>query len=328
MRTVLSLVGGVPLAVALALLAVACGDESGGTGAGGDTEGRPTVVVTTSVWGDVVDQVVGDLADVEVLMPRGADPHEFAPSARQADQMERADVVVANGLGLEQGLTAVLDGVEAAGTPILLIGEMVAPYVGDSGPGTDEAVQEADRPAGQLPADVDPHVWMDPVAVAEALPELGAQLAATTGLDPDRVDAGARAYAARLRELDAEVRRVLAAVPAGRRLLVTNHDSFGAFAARYGFEVLGTVIPANTTSAEASAADLDELATLIREHDVPAIFVETTESDRLAGVVADEVGGVEVVELYTGSLGEPGTDADTFVGLHRTNARRIADALD
>jgi zinc/manganese transport system substrate-binding protein len=138
----------------------------------------------------------------------------------------------------------------------------------------------------------------------------------------------AAAYIAELRALDAEVEATLAVVPPERRKLVTNHDVFAYFADRYGFEVVGAVIPATTTQASASAADIDALAATIAAEGVPAIFADTSSPEDLADTLASEVGGeVAVVALYSESLGEAGSGADTYAGMMRTNAARIAEAL-
>jgi zinc/manganese transport system substrate-binding protein len=317
------------LAAPLVVVAAAgCGSGDEPAGSGPSTDTVPQIVVTTSVWGDVVTRALGDLAEVDVLMPIGVDPHDFSPSARQAERMEDAALVVANGLGLEEGLGDVIDNVAAGGTPVFAFGDVIpptGPVVAEDGDHQDGDHDDGDHDdhAGR-----DPHVWMDPRGVAAALPELGEAVVAATGLEAAEVDAAVSVYADRLLALDADLAARFEALPPDRRVLVTDHDSFGAFADRYGFEILGSVIPASTTNAEASASDLDELADVIRATGVPAIFTETTQPDRLARAVADEAGGeVEVVELYTGSLGEPGSGADSFVGMHTTNAERIVAAL-
>ncbi len=124
------------------------------------------------------------------------------------------------------------------------------------------------------------------------------------------------------------MQELLAGVPPERRLLVTNHEAMGYFAERYGFEILGVVIPGGSTLAEPGAAEVAELAAIIREAEVPAIFAETSYSTALADALASEAGTeVEVVELYTESLGEPGSGAETYTGMVTTNAERIAAAL-
>ena len=128
--------------------------------------------------------------------------------------------------------------------------------------------------------------------------------------------------------LDADISATLSAIPEGDRVLVTNHDALGYFAARYGFEIAGTVIPSGTTLAEPSSAELAALVEEIQQRGVQAIFAETTEPSTLADAIAAEAGeAVQVVELYTGSLGEAGTGADTLIGMLLTNAQRIAGAL-
>lgn len=146
----------------------------------------------------------------------------------------------------------------------------------------------------------------------------------------ERLDAVDRAagVAAELRAVDAEVEALLDPIPPDRRVLVTNHRALTYFADRYGFDVVGAVITSATTGAEPSAADLEDLADVIAERDVRAIFTETTTSSVVAGAgaVADAA-GVDVVELHVESLGEPGSGADTYAGMLRTNAERIAAAL-
>jgi zinc/manganese transport system substrate-binding protein len=271
-------------------------------------DGAPQVVVTTTILGDVVRQVAGDEVDVVVVMPPGADPHEFAPSARQAEAIADADLLVTNGAGFEQGLVDVLDSATDGGTPTFTFADHVA--------------------LRELDGDDDPHLWLDPVAVSGAVGPLGDALARIEGVDAAAVDQGVEAYRVELAALDAEVDALLAPIPPDRRVLVTNHEVLGYFADRYGFEVIGAVVPSLSTSAEPSAADVDELADLVAEREVPAIFAETTQPTRLAEALADPVGpDVDVVALFSESLGEAGSGADSYVGLVRVDAERIATAL-
>ncbi len=285
----------------------ACASSAGGTSGGGGGDGdRPDVVVTTTILGDVVRQVVGDAAEVQVLMPVGADPHEFSASTRQAEAMAAADLLVVQGGGFEQALGRVIDAARHDGTPVFAVADHV-----------------------DLLAPNDPHVWTDPVRMASAVDALGATLAGIDGMDPG-VTSRAASYAAQLRALDGDIRAMVAGVPPDRRVLVTNHDVFAYFADRYGFEVLGAVVPSLSTAAGASPAGLEDLAHLIAARHVPAIFAETTRPTALAEALADEVGApapVAVIELYTESLGEPGSGADTYLGLLRTDAQRITGAL-
>ena len=168
-------------------------------------------------------------------------------------------------------------------------------------------------------------MWFDPIAVSAALPALGDALV-DAGVDRAVTDRCVAAAQAELGGLDADVAETLAAVPAERRVLVTNHDSLGAFADRYGFEVLGSVLPSTSTLGEASPSALEALGEEIQATGVPAIFAETLHTSADADALGDRL-GVEVVELYTDALGEPGSGADTYPGLLRTDAERIADAL-
>jgi zinc/manganese transport system substrate-binding protein len=298
--------------VLVAAVTSACGGGSDGGAAGG-----LSIVATTSVVGDLAAQVVGDAATVEVLIPVGADPHEFQASSRQAAAVQEADLVVAIGLGLEQGLSDVLDAAMADGVTLLEIGPLVDPLPF----GVHTAGAEDDHADG-----LDPHVWMDPVRMEQAARLIGDALDA---IDPTgEGSARAEAYAAELRAADAEIAALVATIPEGKRTLVTNHDALGYFAARYGFDVIGVIVPGGSTLGNPSSAELAALVDVIRDRQVPAIFAETIESATLADAIAAEVGTqVEVVELYTGSLGEPGSGADTLVGMLVTDARLIVDAL-
>jgi len=132
----------------------------------------------------------------------------------------------------------------------------------------------------------------------------------------------------RIRAAEAEVRATLESVPADRRILVTDHDALGYLADAYGYEIAGTVIPSGTTLAEPSSADLAELVSVIVAEGVPAIFANSAEPSTLADAVAAESGrDVQVVTLYVGSLGEPGSGAEDYLSMMATDANLIATAL-
>ena len=287
---------------ALLLVATACGDS-----AGSSADGGVSVMATTTVLGDVVGGVVGEGGTVEVIVPVGVDPHDFAASSRQAAAMARADLVVANGLSLEEGLTAVLEGAEGDGANVLEVAPLLDPLPLSAGSD-------------------DPHVWMDPLRMADAARLIAAELAAID--DSADWETRAEAYAEDLIAADAAIRDTLSAVPAESRILVTNHDSLGYFADRYDFEVVGVVIPGGSTLADPSSSELAVLVRTIEDEGVTAIFAETAQPTALAEAVAEEAGSeVMVVELYTGSLGESGSGADTLIGMLLTNAQRIAETL-
>ena len=267
------------------------------------------VVATTTILGDVARNVVGDRATVEVLIPLGTDPHDYQASSQQVAAIQQADLVIANGLLLEEGLKDVLSSLSNDGANILELAPLLDPLPfatnGDTG---------------------DPHVWFDPNRMADAARIIATELTAISG--GAEWLAKAEAYAVELVAADEQIEDILDAVPPVGRRLVTNHDALGYFAARYGFEIIGTVIPGGSTLADPSSAEMAALVGILEEQGVPAIFAETTEPSALAEAVAAELDGeVEVVDLYTGSLGEPGSGAETLIGLLITNADRIAAAL-
>lgn len=293
-------------ALAVALLAAA-GCSTTPDEAGTAEPGRPVVIATTSIWADVVANVAcGGQARVETLISPGGDPHSAEPSLADRTRLQRSALVVANGLGLEEGLTDTIDAVEAHGTPVFRVG------------GHLPTIDHGGTP--------DPHIWFDPTRVAVALPALADALVGSAGLDRAAVDACVARYQAELAATDAAITRTLAAVPPERRKLVTNHDALGYFAARYGLEVIGTVIPSTSSLAATNPAQLDRLARAIIDAGVPAIFAEAKQSETEADTLARRIGPVRVVVLYSDSL-EPGTPAATYLGLLQADADLIANAL-
>jgi len=307
---------------AIAVLGGACSDgpRSATAHSGPD---RPVVVATTGIWADVVANVAcGGLADVRTVIPAGADPHAFEPSMRDRATLSDASLVVANGLGLEESLRAPLAAVADEGVPVFEVGRHVRtiPVAGGAEAGSDHGT-------GSGHGGADPHIWQDPTRVREAIPALAEVLVKDAGLDRAKVDACAAAYTAELTALDQRTETTLGGVPEARRKLVTSHDALGYLAARYGYEVIGTVIPSASTMAQTNPADIERLAGLISSTGVPAVFAETQHSAADTEALARRVGDIEVVTLSTDTLGEPGSGSDTYVGLMDTNARLIADAL-
>jgi len=288
-------------ALSLSLALAACANSPGGA------DQDLLVVATTSILGDIARGVVGDEGSVEVVIPIGVDAHDFSPSSQQASSLARADLVVANGLGLEAGLEDVLASAANDGVQVLELAHLVDPIEFRDGGGTD------------------PHFWMDPVRVGDAA------LVVADALDehhPGGWQERADSYAATMEETDREVEDRLSVLPQDRREMVTNHEAFGYFADRYGFEILGVVIPGGSTLAEPSSAELAELVQVMEQASTKVIFAETTEPSALADAVAAELGGdVQVVELFTESLGGPGSSAETLQEMLVTNAGRISEAL-
>jgi len=319
----------------LSLVVAGCGtdDESGSSEEGSDE--LPLVVVTTTILGDITANVAGDGARIEVLMPLGANPHAYEPSAQQAALMRDAALIVTNGIELEEGLLDVIGEVESEGIPVLAVGELLDPQPvvalagheeeGHEEEGHEEEGHEEEGHDHDHAGGLDPHVWMDPVRMEQAASLIGAELA-DLGIEGsiERADE----YVAELAGLSTYIEEQIATIPAADRKIVTNHLAYNYYAERYDMTLLGTVIPALTTEAETSAAEFAALVELMEHEGVSVIFSSTTESVELAEAVAAEVGyEVQVVKLYTGSLGEAGSGADTYIGMMRTSTDLIVEAL-
>ena len=308
----------------LGLLASCGGGSKDATSSTVPDSNRTLVIATPPILGDLVRQVGGDQVNVEVLIPLGADPHDFEPSAAQAARLRDASLIVANGLGLEERLESALDGAQKDGVPVFDVGEELDPLSITS---ADEKEGHAEEEAGGHGSE-DPHVWLDPERMATAASLVATQLATTTGLDAAPFQQRAATYADAARAAEAEARALLAKLPADQRKLITNHDALEYFAQRFNLEVIGTVIPGGSTLAEPSAADLSKLVALIKANNVKAIFSESTVSSKLIESLAREVGSqVSVVELSTDTLGKPGSPTATYPGLIVTTARLIANGL-
>ena len=299
----------IALAAMTLLWVTACADTSDGADS-------ISVVASTTILGDVVANLVGSEGQVEVLMPVGADPHDFQLSSAQTASMAAADLVVVNGVGLEEGMSDVISSLEADGVNVLEVAPLVDP----------RTFQDRTSCEAGASGACDPHVWMDPIRMVEIVRAVEIELTAVAP-EVDWSDAADR-YVSELEGLHTQIESLLGAVPSESRNIVTNHDSLGYLADRYGLRVVGVVIPGGSTLGDPSSGDLAELISVVQSEDVNAIFAETSTPSALTDAVADELGEkVQVVELFTGSLGEPGTEAGTYIGMMRENAIAIADSL-
>lgn len=293
------------LLLALPLLAILAGCSDAGA------SGRPTIVVTTNILGDITSNIVGDQADVLVLMPPNSDPHSFEISASEAARVESADLLIANGLGLEEGVAKTIDAARSEGIEVIEAGPAADPirYV-----------------SGQSSGAEDPHIWTDPARMRSVVTLI--RDAVNSNVDGVNVDAAADEYDAKLVELDMSMAERFSVIPPEQRKLVTNHHVFGYLADRYDFEVIGAVIPSGTTLASPSASDLSDLAGTVREAGVRTIFVDSSQPDRLAQVMASEAGvQIDVVKLFTESLGDENSDAPTYLEMMEFNSTAIAAGL-
>lgn len=341
-------------AVATAVLLASCSSPSGDVTSPDDAvpaDGGSGVhvVATTTMLGDVAGRVVDcGGGTVETLMPVGADPHDYSPSSSAVRSLVEADLVIANGLGLEEGLTSALASAEQDGAVVLEIAPLVDPIPFGGGEHVDsdhaedaeddhghdedwhdedghDEDEHAEDGAAHSHGSEDPHVWLDVARMADAAALVGIELATITG-DAAFQECGTT-VAEDLSAVDAEIREILSAVPADDRRLVTDHDAFGYFAESYGFQVVGVVVPGGSTLADTSSAALAALADTVRTTGTPAVFANVEAPSALVDALAAEVGHVAVVPLHVGSLGPQGSDAEDYASMMLTNARLIAAAL-
>jgi ABC-type Zn uptake system ZnuABC Zn-binding protein ZnuA len=228
-----------------------------------------------------------------------------------------ARLLIVSGAGLEAFLSPLLDGLGAGGPRVVEASAGLVPRTPREG--------EPAADAGQ--GEIDPHFWLDPLNVIRYAENIRDALA---GLDPAGAAAfraNAAAYAEKLRELDRWIAAEVSAIPAGRRLLVTNHESLGYFADRYGFRVVGAVVPSVSTGSTPSAKQLAALIGVVRSAGVKVLFVEDGGDPRLARQLADEAGVRLVTGLVTHSLTGPEGAAPTYLAMMRADVRLIVDAL-
>lgn len=259
--------------------------------------GKKSIIVTYSILGAVVKELVGNKANVTVVIPNGLDPHEWEPSARDIESINKADLVVENGLGIEGGMEKVLGAAREKNVRFFTASDFITVrYIGPSGenPGKNYEGSEGTP---------DPHLLTDPLAMINIVNALSGRL--KNDLDIN-VTAEAGDIAARLGALDIEIKQMVAAIPEKNRKLVTGHESLGYFAARYGFQLTGVILSSLTTQAEVSAADLAALKKTITENRVNVIFTELGTPASVAESIGRET-GVKVIPLSTHLLPPDGS---------------------
>jgi zinc/manganese transport system substrate-binding protein len=299
MRTLLAVL----VLLSTVLLAVACSDSDGDDGSG-----RLRVVASTTQIGDFASRIGGDHIQLTVLLKAGQDAHDFEPQPSQVRALSQARLVLLNGLGLDDFAE---DAVESSGSKTVTVSEGISPR------GSDEEEH----------GEGDPHVWF---SVANARIMVANIRDAFVEADPAKSFAyqqAADGYLAELARLDTNIRQQVTAVAPACRKLVTNHDVLGYYAEAYGFEVVGSVIPATTTEARPSASQVADIVAKVRAEKVPAIFAETEANPDLVRQVARESGVKVVDDLYGDSLGDKGSDGETYVKMMEANTSKIVDAL-
>jgi ABC-type Zn uptake system ZnuABC Zn-binding protein ZnuA/ABC-type Mn2+/Zn2+ transport system permease subunit len=288
--------------VAAAALLAGCGNS-------GSSNGQLQVVATTTQIGDFVREVGGNAVAVDQILQPNTDPHEYEPRPSDVAGAAEAKLVFANGDELDSWVEQIVSD-SGSDAEIIDLGAIVP----ERRPGESSGA-EASR--------YDPHWWHDPRNAEAAVTAIERHLAAADPSHRREFDRNARAYLAKLRALDAGIARCMSAVPATRRKLVTDHDAFGYFADRYGIEVVGAVIPSQTTQAQPSAKDLSALAKLIEREHVEAIFPESSLSPKVAEAIASQTGASADYSLYGDTLGPEGSSGATYLTMEAANANAM-----
>jgi len=268
-----------------------------------DSSGETTAVATTSQVGDLARAVAGDRADVRQILQPNSDPHEYEPRPSDVRAVTAADVVLRSGGDLDEWLDGVLENAGSDADVLTLIDVMTPRREGDG---------------------VDPHWWQNP---RNAIRAMQAIRDALTRADPGgrtAYSANAASYIARLRALDRAIADCMDAIPSARRRLVTDHDALGYYADRYAIDVIGTVIPALSTQAQASAGEVARLVRTIRAAGVTTIFPEGSANPKLTRAIARDAGVRVGPALYADTLGPDGSAGETYIGALRFNTQALA----
>jgi ABC-type Zn uptake system ZnuABC Zn-binding protein ZnuA/ABC-type Mn2+/Zn2+ transport system permease subunit len=290
-------------AVAVATLGSGCGISTG-NGTGGHAAIK--VVATTTQIADLVRNVGGAYVDVDQILEPNTDPHEYEPRPSDVENSADAKLAFASGDNLDSWLGSVIDE-SGSGAKVVDLGATLPVKLPGESTGT-----EASK--------YDPHWWHDPRNAEAAVRTIAARLEDADPRHAKDYKAAARAYIAKLRALDRGIAKCMNSVPAGRRKLVTDHDAFSYFANRYGIDVVGAVIPSQTTQAQPSAKQVADLVDLIRAEHVRAVFPESSINPKLAQSIAQETGARSDYTLYGDTLGPSGSPGATYLQMEQANA--------
>jgi len=271
---------------------------------------------TVGMITDVVRNVAGDKAKVEGIIGEGIDPHLYKPTRRDLVTLSQADIIFYNGLMLEGKMVDVLVRLARKGKPVYAVTDTILES------GTYVMTDEAEH--------FDPHVWMDVQGWIMATNVIADALAEFDPANASYYKQNAAAYIAQLRELDDYARQVIGSIPENQRYLVTAHDAFNYLGRAYGIEVMG--IQGISTESEAGVRDIERLVSFLIENKIPAVFVETSFSDKNVRALIEgaRARGHDLsigATLYSDAMGPAGTYEGTYVGMLDHNATAIARAL-
>ncbi|MDP1544430.1 MAG: metal ABC transporter substrate-binding protein, partial [Anaerolineales bacterium] len=266
-----------------------------------------SVLASTSFLADIAQNVAGERAEVKSLLPIGADAHAYQPAPSDVAKIAASNVLILNGIEYERFMESLIE--NAGGERLVIVASD-----GLEAREMEEHADEAEAGKGDVHEAGDPHMWLDPNLVITYVENIRDGLIEA---DPEGVEiytSNAEAYIAELRELDAWIVEQVSTIPAKRRLLVTNHESLGYFAERYGFEVVDTILPSFSSEASASAQEIVSAVKSIKSSGAPAIFLGEVENAKLANQIAGETGVMVVDDLYFESLTN-GAPAATYIDM-------------
>lgn len=268
------------------------------------------VLATITFLADIAQNVAGQRVEVASLIPIGSDPHEYQLTPQDTARIAESQVLIANGVGYEAWLQKTLDNVGSQRLEIVASSGLT-PHPDASG----------GHPEG------DPHLWLDPNNVIHYVENIRDGLTQADPAGASVYKANAVAYIEQLKSLDTWITEQVNQIPPGKRLLVTNHEAFGYFASRYGFTIIGTIIPSLSTEASPSAQQMAALIDQIKATKAPAIFVEIGVNTNMAEQIASETGTKVISDLYLETLSAPGGPAPNYIEMMKYNVTRIVGAL-
>jgi len=270
------------------------------------------VITTTSIFADLAKMALGDAAHIESIIPAGADVHTFEPSPSDVEKIQSADLIIANGLGLDSWIQSLIDAAGKGEADTLLLGE-----------GLDQESGWVYLSNAETPGTFDPHIWLDPKGavlyvqriadhVSRNAPDLAQRIAATSADGITKISA-----------IDADLAVAFAAIDPDQRMIVTMHDAFGYFARAYEIEIVGVAVA--SPGQDPSAQEIRALIDAIRAAGVTALFSEVQLPSKVLDQIAAETGATVLQDLYSDALGA--SPADSYLGVMRTNADAILGAL-
>lgn len=300
-----------------------------------EDDGNLTVLATTSMVGDIAQSVAGDIIDIEVLIVRGKDPHDYEPTPRDMAKVDQADILFTNGFDLEENLLETLENVTTG--RIVEVSSAITPIEGDEvvhdHEGEEHNDDDHEEHEGEEHDDhaQDPHTWTSPLNIMKWVEVIKDTL---IELDPENANGyekNAESYLEKLLKLDKMARSAFDEIHEEDKLLVTDHSVFGYFARDYGFENLGAIIPTFTSSDETSAKELTHLIDEVNEHQIKAVFIGNTAGnamEKLGNVLVDEADHpIQLLEIMTGSLSAPGQEGDNYLDYFQYNVNQIVKGL-